>query len=100
MEKSRYAQLKTNGKLKDFPKVKIKNRSTDIFMTYNSKVTRLDRMAATVYGDDTLYWLILLANPQYYVEFDIPTNSVIRVPLPLNEVMAEFQSKQISNLIH
>lgn len=99
MENSRYVQLKSNGKLKNFPKVNIKKRPTDIFMTYNPQVTRLDRIAASMYGDDTLYWLILLANPQYYVEFDIPKNSVIRIPLPLNDVMAEFQTKQLSNLI-
>lgn len=99
MEISRYFQLKSNGKLKNFPRVTIKNRSTDVFMTYNSKLTRLDRIASNMYGDDTLYWLILLANPQYYVEFDIPTNSVIRIPYPLNDVMAEFQSKQLNNII-
>lgn len=99
MEKSRYSQLRMNDELKAFPKVKIDKRSTDLYMTYNPQVTRLDRIAANVYGDDTLYWLIMIANPQYYMEFDIPPKSVIRVPMPLNEVMKEFYSKQLKNLV-
>jgi len=81
------------------PKIKIANRPTDVFLTYNSSKTRLDRIAADIYQDDTLYWLIMLANPQYYSEFDIPYNSIIRVPMPLNDVMAEFQTKIVINQI-
>jgi hypothetical protein len=90
---SRYSRLIFNGEIRSFPKIKISNRSSDIYVTYNSNRTRLDRIASDVYGDDTLYWLILLANPQYFMEFDIPSGAVIRVPNPVSEVLTEFNSK-------
>jgi hypothetical protein len=90
---SRYSKLIVNGEIRSFPKVKISFRTTDIYINYNPNVTRLDRIAADAYGDDTLYWLILLANPQYYMEFDIPSGAVIRIPSPLSEAISEFNSK-------
>ena len=70
---------------------------TDRFIRYNSNLTRLDRISAEIYGDDTYGWLILLSNPGYFIEFDIPTNTVIRIPYPLEEVLMEFQDKIIDN---
>lgn len=97
MPVSRYAKLKFNGEMRSLPKVKINIRSTDIYVTYNPNKTRLDRMAADAYGDDTLYWIILLANPQYYMEFDIPSGAVIRIPNPISDVLSEFNSKTLNS---
>lgn len=97
MALSRYSKLKINGEMKSFPKIKISNRITDIYVTYNPNRTRLDRIASDAYGDDTLYWIILLANPQYYMEFDIPAGAVIRVPSPIGDVLTEFNQKIINN---
>jgi len=83
--------------MKSFPKILISKRTTDIYVTYNSNKTRLDRIASEAYGDDTLYWIILLANPNYYMEFDIPNGAVIRVPNPLSEVITEFNNKVLAN---
>lgn len=94
---SRYSKLIFDGKMKSFPEMKIKNRSTDIYVTYNPNKTRLDRLAAEAYGDDTLYWLILIANPNYYMEFDIPAGSIIRIPNPIGDVLAEFNAKILAN---
>lgn len=94
---SRYSKLIVNGKMNSFPEIKINKRSTDIYVTYNPNVTRLDRIAGEVYGDETLFWIILLANPNYYMEFDIPAGSVIRVPNPIADVITEFNSKVINN---
>lgn len=95
MGKDRYKLLrKPNGQgVEIMPQIKIKNRNTDAFRVYNSDKTRLDRISAEVYEDDTYGWLILMANPEYFVEFDIPKESVIRVPLPLREVLTEVESK-------
>ena len=39
-------------------------------------------------------WLILLANPDYGgMEFDIPDNTVIRIPFPLMDTLREYQQK-------
>jgi hypothetical protein len=44
-----------------------------------------------------LWRLILWANPEYFLEFDIPDNAVIRVPYPLNDVLAEVNNFIINN---
>ncbi len=90
---SRYSYLTFDGKIMSMPKIIISNRSTDKFITYDSNRTRLDRIAGEIYGDDTAGYLILLANPEYFMEFDIPRNTVIRVPFPLKEVEADFIAK-------
>ncbi len=82
-----------NGTLQNLSTIKIKKRDTDKFVMYNLEKTRLDRIAGEIYGDDTFWWLILLANPDFGVEFDIPNNTVIRVPFPLQDVVTEFQNK-------
>ena len=94
---SRYKYLINGNKIGNMPRISIKNRDTDKYFLYNSNKTRLDRMAADVYGDDSLYGIILEANPEYYIEFDIPNNTPIRIPYPLQEVLQEFQEKIINN---
>lgn len=84
-----YKPLKDNDSLKDMPAVKIKARKTDKFITYNRSLMRLDYIAGQVYEDETLWRLIMWANPEWTIEFDIPTNSIIRIPFPLNDVLAE-----------
>ncbi len=95
--KSRYKYLISGDKINSMPKINIKRRTTDKYFIYNSNKSRLDRMAAEVYGDDTLYWIILIANPQYFLEFDIPNNTAIRIPYPLQDVLQEFQENVIAN---
>jgi hypothetical protein len=96
MASDRYKHLRTDdGKLKIMPPIKIKERTTDYFRVYNSNKTRLDRISAEVYEDDGYGWLILLANPDYAMEFDIPINTVLRIPFPLREVLTEVESKII-----
>ena len=50
---------------------------------------RLDYIAGQIYEDETLWRLIMWANPEWALEFDIPNNSIIRIPYPLNDVLAE-----------
>lgn len=84
-----YKPLKDNDSLKDMPAVKIKVRKTDKFITYNRSLMRLDFIAGQVYEDETFWRLIMWGNPEWAIEFDIPTNSIIRIPFPLNDVLAE-----------
>lgn len=93
---SRYANLIFNGSISDMPKVVISERETDKHISYDSNKMRLDRISASIYGDDTYGWLILLANPQYFMEFDIPKSTIIRIPFPLKEVETEYISKILS----
>ena len=94
---SRYRQVITPQRtMMTVPGVVISNRDSDKFMLYNYDKMRLDNIAAEIYGDDLYNWLILLANPEYPLEFDIPNNTVIRVPFPLNDVLTEYEQKVIS----
>lgn len=91
-----YSLLRVNDKLKDMPPIQIDKRTTDKTVTYNKQRNRLDTIAGNIYQDET-YWRILLwANDQYFMEFDIPDNTVIRVPWPLQDVVSEIQQKIIS----
>lgn len=95
MSFSRYRNFIINGKMLTIPSIPIKSRETDKFVNYNYQVNRLDRISAEVYGDDTYWWIIMMANPSYYIEYDIPTNTIIRVPFPLDEVLFDFQKSAL-----
>jgi len=92
-----YSLLKDNDKLKDMPTVQIKKRTSDKSVTYNKQRNRLDNIAGNVYNDETYWRLILWANENYFMEFDIPDNAVIRVPYPLQDVLNEVQTKIVSD---
>jgi len=92
---SRYKIFTVNNQILSIPSIKISNRDTDKYIQYDINSSRLDRVSASAYGDDTYGWLILLANPEYYFEFDIPYGTVLRVPFPLDDVLFEFQQKAI-----
>ncbi len=82
--------------LDDMPAIDIDARQTDKRVTYNKNLTRLDRIAGDVYIDETLWKIILWANPEYECEFDIPDNTTIRVPWPKNDVLSEVSKKIIN----
>lgn len=92
-----YKPLKENDTLKDMPPVQISSRKTDKFIVYHREKMRLDYIAGEIYEDETLWRLIMWGNPEYFLEFDIPEGAVIRIPYPLNEVMAEVNSFIINN---
>lgn len=87
------AILRDGTTLKSFPPIRISQRSTDKFVEYNSDRTRLDRIAEDVYEDATCSKIIMWANPEYFIEFDIPDNTIIRVPYPLKDVQDEVIKK-------
>ena len=92
-----YKSLKVNNSLLDMPPVQISARATDKFILYHKERMRLDYIAGQIYEDETLWRLILWANPEYFLEFDIADNSVIRIPFPLNDVLAEVNNFIINN---
>lgn len=89
--------LVDGDQIKPMPAITISNRSTDKRVIYNSNLTRLDRIAGDIYEDETYWKIILWANPAYYLEFDIPNNTVIRVPFPLNDVLKEVTNQIIDS---
>ena len=93
-----FYQLLRDGKtLKDMPRVTISNRQSDKVIVFDPRRMRLDRIAGDVYGDETMYRLILWANPEIEYEFDIRRGAIIRIPFPLNDVVQEVTSKIMIN---
>lgn len=88
-----YELLKDGNDIKDMPQITISRRPTDKTIVFNPRLMRLDRIAGDVYQDETLYKLIMWANPDIIYEFDIPRGTILRIPFPLNDVIQEVVSK-------
>lgn len=86
-----------DGTQSDMPVVTISERPTDKRVVYNSTKIRLDYIAGNIYGDETLWRLILWANPEYELEYDIPDNTVLRIPFPKQDVINEVKLQLINN---
>jgi hypothetical protein len=82
--------------LDNMPPIDIDKRAADKKVVYNKNLTRLDRISGDIYEDETLWKLILWANPDYDCEFDIPDNTIIRVPWPKLDVLEEVSKKIIN----
>jgi len=93
MAQNFHKYLKKGTELLNMPPVEIKSRSTDQTIVYNKNIKRLDYLAGEVYGDETLSKVIMWANPEYDIEYDIPDNTIIRIPFPIDEVINEIIDK-------
>lgn len=81
MSASRYTQ----SQLIPQPVRKIIPAATDILHPLKMG-ERIDNIAYKYYKDVTLSWVIMCANPDWDNEFEIPFNTYIRVPFPLQRV--------------
>lgn len=88
----RYQDFRVGNTIKVLPFITISEKSSDIFIEYK-KNTRLDIVSNTYYGTPYYGWLILQANPEYSMEFDIPDGTLIRVPFPIFPILQEYQQK-------
>jgi hypothetical protein len=94
MSFNRYGKICKNGKVFKMPNIKINLRDTDYYVNYERGKSRIDLISYEYYGDASYDWLILLANPNVAgLEFNIPDNTVMRVPFPLKLVLEEFNNK-------
>jgi hypothetical protein len=54
----------------------------------------LDKLSQDYYGVPYYSWLILLANPEFGgLEWNIKEGQAVRIPLPLNETLNEYEAK-------
>ena len=86
----RYINFRTANSVSPMPFIKIPEKTTDIKDVYHKGRDRMDKISNKYYGNPFLGWLILLANPEYGMEFDIPDNTVIRIPYPLNDSLQQY----------
>lgn len=89
----RYKDFKIDGQVKTLPFIKLTTKSSDKRVITDSK-TRFDKLSQQYYGNPYHGWLILQANPEFGgLEFDIPENTIIIVPFPLDRSLEDYQSK-------
>jgi len=86
----RYAAIKDVQSI--YPGVTIKERSTDLYIQYNIE-DKLETVAHRVYDDPKLWWIIMLANPEYTMEYEIEPGETLRIPLPLNSAITDINSQ-------
>jgi hypothetical protein len=90
----RYKQLRINGMVKSVPFIKLKQKGSDKVETYKLGSTRLDLLSYKYYQDPNYDWLILLANPEYdSLEFNIPDNTNIVIPFPLETSLVQYNTE-------
>lgn len=88
-----YELLRDGNDLQNMPQVSISRRATDKTIVFNPRLMRLDRIAGDVYQNESLYKILMWANPEIIYEFDIPRGTIIRIPFPLNDVIQEITGK-------
>lgn len=88
---SRYQSLLKNGDSATMPHININERSTDKVVIWDNN--SMDRLSFKYYQDPRYGWIILMANPQFTMEFDIPKTALIRIPYPLDLVRNEIEEK-------
>ena len=90
---NRYDYFLEDGEFKIVPGIEIPMKSTDKFVQYKKGKTRLDKISQDNYGSPLFGWIIMLANPKLgSVEFEIPDNSLVRVPFPLINSLQDYKN--------
>ena len=93
LDYNRYAILKNGDGTTDMmPFVKIPTNPSDKYEDWNIGFSRLGKLANKYYGNPFYDFLILYANPQFVNEFDIPDNTLIRIPFPFAKAKADYEA--------
>ena len=91
---NRYESLRNSDGTTDMmPFVKIPELTTDKYESWNSYNMRFDKLAQKYYNNPFFDFLIVYANPQYLSEFDIPDDTLIRIPFPLEAAIAAYEDE-------
>lgn len=89
---NRYDYFNIDGVNKIVPGIEIPFKSTDKFVQYRRGFTRLDKLSQEYYNSPLFGWLIMLSNPQLgSLEFEIPDNSIVRIPYPLINSLQDYK---------
>lgn len=88
----RYQFFVEDGSFRIVPGIELPPKGTDKFMQFKRGKTRLDKISQEYYGSPTFGWLILMGNPNLGgIEFDIPDNTIIRIPFPLITTLQDYK---------
>lgn len=87
----RYDKFRQDNNIKPIPGLYIPLISSDKKIIYKLGDTRLDKVSNIYYNSPYYGWLIMLANPEYGgLEFNIPDQTVITVPFPLESGLERY----------
>jgi len=90
----RYQMLKNNdGSVNMMPFVEIPKQDSDKYDYWNLSFSRLDKLSQKYYGNPFYDFLILFANPEFISEFDIPDDTLIRIPFPLESTLDLYENE-------
>lgn len=95
MSYDRYSKVRINGSLEQLPFIELPEHPNDKYIEFieNNNKTRFDILAQKYYNNPTLGFFILMANPDYLSEHDIPDGKVIRIPFPIDRVIQLYENK-------
>jgi hypothetical protein len=82
----------TDNTIDQLPFVPLPVNVGDKYEKWNTNTSRLDKFAQSYYDNPFFDFLILLANPKYLSEFDIPDGAVIRIPFPIDKAKADYEN--------
>jgi hypothetical protein len=89
---NRYEYFDVDGESKIVPGIELPIKGTDKFTQYKKSKHRLDKLSQEYYGTPLFGWLIMMANPTLgSLEFEIPDNSIIRIPFPLINSLQDYK---------
>jgi hypothetical protein len=95
---SRYELSNSNGLQKTLPFIKILESPTDIYIPWEETKSRMDIISDNYYSSPLYGWFIMAANPQFgAMEYDIPNNSIIRIPYPLENALKDYFNQLKNN---
>ena len=83
----------SNNGVELLPFITLTEKSTDLYITYTKGVSRLDRISNQYYQKPLYTWLIMLANPDYNLEFEIPDQTQLKIPFPLQDSLTDYNNK-------
>jgi hypothetical protein len=89
----RYYLLNTvNNVTEMMPFVVLPTNTTDKFEYWNINSSRYDKFAQKYYQNPFYDFLIGLGNPTFESEWDIPDNTLIRIPFPLSKAKSDYET--------
>jgi hypothetical protein len=80
------------GDVEPMPFIQLPVNTSDKYELWNDGFSRYDKYAKKYYGNPFYDFLIMYANPQYISEFDIKSETLIRIPFPLNKAKADYEA--------
>jgi len=72
-----------------YPNIPVNNNDIYVIAAFND---RLDLMAYDYYGDDSLWWIIAVANEIKRDSLFVPAGQQIRIPINISQVLQDYDA--------